>query len=215
MEYIFQAVGIGFLLSVMIGPVFFVLLETSITKGARSALMLDLGVFISDIIYILFAFIFATQIKNFTDNTANNNILLAVIGGVLFLGYGLYILLKKQKNNINVIDKSNSIPQANYLVLFLKGLMLNLANPAVLFYWIGIIAQGNMVVGKDSTVKVFIFVFIVLTTYFSLDVLKIITAKKLRPFVTDTVLKAFNNLIGIVFIAFGLFLIVKQFFIKH
>ena len=215
MEYIFQAIGIGFLLSVMIGPVFFVLLETSITKGARSALMLDLGVFISDIIYILFAFIFATQIKNFTDNTVNNNILLAVIGGALFLGYGLYILLKKQKNNINLIDKSNSIPQANYLVLFLKGLMLNLANPAVLFYWIGIIAQGNMVVGKDSTVKVFIFVFIVLTTYFSLDVLKIITAKKLRPFVTDTVLKAFNNLIGIVFIAFGLFLIVKQFFIKH
>ena len=215
MEYIFQAVGIGFLLSVMIGPVFFVLLETSITKGARSALMLDLGVFISDIIYILFAFIFATQIKNFTDNTVNNNILLAVIGGALFLGYGLYILLKKQKNNINLIDKSNSIPQANYLVLFLKGLMLNLANPAVLFYWIGIIAQGNMVVGKDSTVKVFMFVFIVLTTYFSLDVLKIITAKKLRPFVTDTVLKAFNNLIGIVFIAFGLFLIVKQFFIKH
>ena len=215
MEYIFQAVGIGFLLSVMIGPVFFVLLETSITKGARSALMLDLGVFISDIIYILFAFIFATQIKNFTDNTVNNNILLAVIGGALFLGYGLYILLKKQKNNINLIDKSNSIPQANYLVLFLKGLMLNLANPAVLFYWIGIIAQGNMVVGKDSTTKVFIFVFIVLTTYFSLDVLKIITAKKLRPFVTDTVLKAFNNLIGIVFIAFGLFLIVKQFYIKH
>ena len=52
MEYIFQAIGIGFLLSVMVGPVFFVLLETSITKGARSALMLDLGVFISDIIYI-------------------------------------------------------------------------------------------------------------------------------------------------------------------
>lgn len=215
MEYIFQAIGIGFLLSVMVGPVFFVLLETSITKGARSALMLDLGVFISDIIYILFAFIFATQIKNFTDNAANNNTLLAVIGGVLFLGYGLYILLKKQKNNINLIDKRNSIPHSNYVVLFLKGFMLNFANPAVLFYWIGIIAQGNMVVGKDSSAKVFIFVFIVLTTYFSFDVLKIITAKKLRPFVTDALLKAFNNLIGIIFITFGLFLIVKQFYIKH
>ena len=215
MEYIFQAIGIGFLLSVMIGPVFFVLLETSITKGARSALMLDLGVFISDIIYILFAFIFATQIKNFTDNTANNNSLLAVIGGALFLGYGLYILLKKQKNNLSLIDKKNSVPQANYVVLFLKGFMLNFANPAVLFYWIGIIAQGNMVVGKGSSAKVFIFVFIVLTTYFSFDVLKIITAKKLRPFVTDALLKAFNNLIGIIFITFGLFLIVKQFYIKH
>jgi hypothetical protein len=215
MEYIFQAIGIGFLLSVMVGPVFFVLLETSITKGARSALMLDLGVFISDIIYILFAFIFATQIKNFTDNTANNNSLLAVIGGALFLGYGLYILLKKQKNNLSLIDKKNSVPQANYVVLFLKGFMLNFANPAVLFYWIGIIAQGNMVVGKGSSAKVFIFVFIVLTTYFSFDVLKIITAKKLRPFVTDALLKAFNNLIGIIFITFGLFLIVKQFYIKH
>jgi threonine/homoserine/homoserine lactone efflux protein len=93
--------------------------------------------------------------------------------------------------------------------------MLNFANPAVLFYWIGIIAQGNMVVGKGSTAKVFIFVIIVLTTYFSFDVLKIITAKKLRPFVTDALLKAFNNLIGIIFITFGLFLIVKQFYIKH
>jgi threonine/homoserine/homoserine lactone efflux protein len=90
-----------------------------------------------------------------------------------------------------------------------------LLNPAVLFYWIGIIAQGNMVVGKGSSAKVFIFVFIVLTTYFSFDVLKIITAKKLRPFVTDALLKAFNNLIGIIFITFGLFLIVKQFYIKH
>ena len=77
MDYVLQAIGIGFLLSVMVGPVFFILLETSITKGIRAALILDFGVFISDVIYILFAFIFASQIKSFT----NDNLVLAIIGG--------------------------------------------------------------------------------------------------------------------------------------
>jgi len=55
MQFFLQAIGIGFLLSVMVGPVFFVLLETSITKGIRAALALDIGVFISDVLYIMFA----------------------------------------------------------------------------------------------------------------------------------------------------------------
>ncbi|MEY3438093.1 MAG: hypothetical protein RL265_678, partial [Bacteroidota bacterium] len=42
----------------MIGPVFFVLLETSIRKGARAALALDLGVLLSDLVYILIAYVF-------------------------------------------------------------------------------------------------------------------------------------------------------------
>ena len=45
MQFFLQAIGIGFLLSVMVGPVFFVLLETSITKGIRAALALDIGVY--------------------------------------------------------------------------------------------------------------------------------------------------------------------------
>ena len=95
MDYIFQAIGIGFLLSVMVGPVFFILLETSITKGVRASLYLDLGVFISDVIYILFAFIFASQIKSFTNDATNNNFILGIIGGVLFVGYGIYTLFSK------------------------------------------------------------------------------------------------------------------------
>jgi threonine/homoserine/homoserine lactone efflux protein len=214
MEYILQAIGIGFLLSVMVGPVFFILLETSITKGTRAALLLDLGVFVSDIIYILFAFIFASQIKNVTDNAANNNMLLSVIGGALFLGYGIYSLLKKPALTLQGNNKRSEGANNNDFVFIMKGFMLNFVNPAVLFYWIGIIAQGNQAVDKESKSQLFIFVIIVLITYFGIDVLKILGAKVLRPFVTESLLKALNNFIGIVFIAFGLFLILKQFFLK-
>ena len=41
---ILSAIPLGFFLSFMIGPVFFVLLETSVVKGFRAAVMFDLGV---------------------------------------------------------------------------------------------------------------------------------------------------------------------------
>lgn len=62
MDLLFRAFSIGLILSVMPGPVFFVLIENSITKGIRSALALDLGVLISDIVYILLAVLFVEQI---------------------------------------------------------------------------------------------------------------------------------------------------------
>jgi len=211
MDYIFQAIGIGFLLSVMVGPVFFILLETSITKGVRASLFLDLGVFISDVIYILFAFIFAAQIKGFTNDASNNNFILGIIGGVLFVGYGIYTLFSKSKNEVSPKSKSITSKNADSLVLGIKGFMLNFANPAVLFYWIGIIAQGNQITDKDHPGQLIIFVSLVLLTYFAMDVLKILGAKKLRPLVTGALLLALNRLIGIIFTVIGVFLILKQF----
>jgi len=48
-EDIQAAIPLGFLLAFMIGPVFFVLLETSATKGFRAGLFFDLGVILADI----------------------------------------------------------------------------------------------------------------------------------------------------------------------
>ena len=47
-----DAVLIGFFLSFMIGPVFFMLIQTSIIKGARAAIAFDLGVILGDIVFI-------------------------------------------------------------------------------------------------------------------------------------------------------------------
>ena len=40
----------------MIGPVFFVLIQTSILKGARAAIVFDLGVLLGDVSFILIAY---------------------------------------------------------------------------------------------------------------------------------------------------------------
>jgi threonine/homoserine/homoserine lactone efflux protein len=220
MQFFFQAFGIGFLLSVMIGPVFFVLLETSITKGIKSALALDFGVLLSDVMYVLFAAIFVDQIK--TLDSGNNKIIFGFVGGSIFIGYGLYNLFKKKGEMISlenpeVLELTASIAATNtqtkdYFLLGLKGFLLNLANPLVIFYWMSVMSLATQFSPQTSNFPwEFLFVSIVLITFFGIDVLKILAAKKLRPLVTPNLLNALNRLIGIIFSLFGIFLILQNF----
>ena len=220
MDFFIQAFSIGFLLSVMIGPIFFLLLETSITKGFRSALALDFGVLISDIIYVLIAVMFVEQIKGLI---AGNKLMFSVIGGAIFVVYGMISLFKKvallDSQKLEGIDASpeNSRQQNNtkdYVFLGLKGFVLNFANPMVIFYWVSVASVANNAVpDENSTTWAFVFLCLVLLIFFSVDVLKIIAAKKIRPLVNQTLLNGLNRLIGIVFTLFGIFLIL-QFFLK-
>jgi threonine/homoserine/homoserine lactone efflux protein len=220
MQFFFQAFGIGFLLSVMIGPVFFVLLETSITKGIKSALALDFGVLLSDVMYVLFAAIFVDQLKSL--DTGDNKIIFGFVGGSIFIGYGLYNLFKKQGGmksleNPEVLELTASIAATpsqtkDYFLLGLKGFLLNLANPLVIFYWMSVMSLATQFSPPKSNFPwEFLFVSIVLITFFGIDVLKILAAKKLRPLVTPNLLNALNRLIGIIFSLFGIFLILQNF----
>jgi len=220
MDFFIQAFSIGFLLSVMIGPIFFLLLETSITKGFRSALALDLGVLISDIVYVLIAVMFVEQIKGLI---AGNKLMFSIIGGSIFVVYGMVSLFKKvalldsqklEGIDANVEASRSSKNRKDYVFLALKGFVLNFANPMVIFYWVSVASVANNAIPEDhGTTWAFIFLGVVLLTFFSIDILKIIAAKKIRPLVNQTLLNALNRLIGIVFTLFGLFLIL-QFFLK-
>ena len=57
MELVTYAILWGIILSfILIGPVFFMLLETSVSRGWKAAIALDLGVLTSDLICILIAY---------------------------------------------------------------------------------------------------------------------------------------------------------------
>ena len=221
MDFFIQAFSIGFLLSVMVGPIFFLLLETSITKGIRSALALDFGVLVSDIIYVLIAVMFVEQIKGLI---AGNKLMFSVIGGGIFVIYGVISLVKKvailDNQKLEGMDAASpeisrqQIYTKDYVFLGLKGFVLNFANPMVIFYWVSVASVANNAVpDENSTTWAFVFLGVVLLTFFSVDVLKIIAAKKIRPLVNQHLLNALNRLIGIVFTIFGIFLIL-QFFLK-
>ncbi len=199
----------GFILSIMIGPVFFVLLETSIRKGARAALALDLGVLLSDLVYILIAYVFYSEVAAL--NSGEKSGLLKIIGGSLFMIFAFITFFKKVKEiKVDAVGKVVQKP-SDYVMLSLKGFLLNLANPMVIFYWFSVmtLAEKNTNAPDNQEGSIFFFILVLLITFFSLDLLKIFGAKKLRPLVTYKVLVTLNRLIGIVFFGFGIFLIIK------
>jgi len=128
------AIPLGFFLSFMIGPVFFVLIETSVTKGFRAAVVFDLGVIIADVFFIALAYFSSFQLLENLSNQPG----LFVFGGMIITVYGIIIFLKKpkkasQQENEYISDKKN------YLGMFIKGFLINFINIGVLVFWLGII----------------------------------------------------------------------------
>src|SRR5690554_3017407 len=86
------ALTLGFFLSFMIGPVFFVILETSVIKGAKAAVTLDLGVIFSDIVFILIAYFSTSQLLEKLKDEPG----MYIFGGVILVTYGVVSFLKSK-----------------------------------------------------------------------------------------------------------------------
>jgi threonine/homoserine/homoserine lactone efflux protein len=220
MDIVFHAFTIGLLLSLIPGPVFFVLLENSITKGIRSALAIDFGVMLSDFVYIVLSVLFVEQIN--TLLTGKNKELFDILGGLIFIVFGVINLIKKSKmhNGDQELEevtekyhlKDSADPKKNFGLMIAKGFLLNFANPLVIFYWLSVASVAKRESPDDSNGFLFLYLGIILTTFIAFDVIKIITAKKIRNLVTVQLLNLLNKFIGSVFIGFGLFFIFRVLF---
>ena len=90
---ILSALPWGILLAFTVGPVFFVLLETSITKGFRAAMVFDFGVVFADFVFILIAYFSTNQIlEKLKDDPG-----LFIFGGAIMLVYGAVSYVKKKR----------------------------------------------------------------------------------------------------------------------
>jgi len=195
----------------MIGPVFFILLETSIRKGVRAAISFDIGVILSDLIYILIAYVFYSEVQHLAEG--KNSEIAKIIGGAMFLIYGTITFFKKLKHDVLDDDGNVVHNKKDYWLLLLKGFLLNFANPMVIFYWFSVmtLASKRSDLASGENPSVLFLIGVIMTTFFCFDILKILGAKKLRPLMTDSLLKALNQLIGIVFLGFGTFLLIQGF----
>lgn len=200
MNDIINAIPIGIGLAFMIGPVFFVLLETSATKGFRAALVFDIGVIIADIIFIYFAYFGS---RSMLEKIKDDPRLFLLGGGILFV-YGLLIFFKRRKpiitdDDLVVVEKNN------YFGLFFKGFLLNFINIGVLAFWLGMIVVVSPNLGMDDS-RIFTYFTTVLLAYFVTDLLKIVLAKQLKNKLTPFVIRKIKRGMGIALMIFGLFL---------
>jgi threonine/homoserine/homoserine lactone efflux protein len=203
---IFVGMGYGLLLSLMVGPAFFVMIETSITKGIKSALFLDLGVLICDLFYVLIAFLF---FKEVTDLLSDKNMsAVKMVGGAFFVILGLVHVFKKKALFMpeSNISKPLELKASNYVMTMIKGFVLNAFNPGVLIYWLTLMSLLPSVdpdMDISRTQSQIIYVVIIFITFFGIDVLKIVGAKLLKDILTRQWMYIINMVLGIILLIFG------------
>lgn len=208
LEDIFAAIPLGFILAFMIGPVFFVLLETSAIKGVRAALALDFGVIFSDVVFILIAYFSTNQLlEKIKDDPA-----LFIFGGAILVTYGIVSLVKNKTTYNRIEDPTVMIIQKNnYFRLFVKGFLLNFINIGVLGFWLGIIFVFGPTLEMEPN-RILTFFTTVLITYFVVDIGKIVLAKKLNKKLTAYRIYQVKRVISILIVVFGIFLLAKGVF---
>ncbi len=206
LEDIQAAIPLGFLLSFIVGPVFFVLLETSVLKGFRAAICLDIGVIIADILFITIAYFSSFQLLENLSNQPG----LYVFGGVILLVYGITTFFKKQ---VKQFEPDLKISKGDYLGLVAKGFLLNFINIGVLVFWLGIIIVVGPSVDNNPN-RIVVFFATMITAYFITDIFKILLAKKLKRKLTAYRIHLIKKALGLVLIICGLVLIVKGFLPK-
>jgi threonine/homoserine/homoserine lactone efflux protein len=207
---ILAAIPWGILLAFTIGPVFFILLETAISKGFRSAIVFDSGVVVADVIFILIAYFSTNRVlEKLKDDPS-----MFLFGGVLMLSFGLVSFIKEKKNfqkiKLDTLEEDN-IKKNNYLGLFVKGFFLNFINIGVLAFWMGIIIVFGPKL-EMQTNRIFTFITTIIVTYLLVDMIKISAAKQLKNRLTPYNIYKIKRIINVVLMIFGAFLMVQGFF---
>ncbi len=203
LEVIFSATLLSLILSfVLVGPVFFLIIETSITKGFRSALALDIGVIIADIIYISICYYGSKEISRYL--TAHPESL--AIGGLVLIVFGLFQIISKgdlrYKDEVKV---GNS-----YLGMFFRGFILNFVNIGILIFWLTTVIILNATYHQDFS-KIITFFSVLLGVFLFIDIMKILLARKFKSKLTDKTIYKFKKIVGSILVIVGLFLIYRGF----
>jgi threonine/homoserine/homoserine lactone efflux protein len=130
MDIILNGIITGLLLSVLVGATFFMLIETSMTRGFKAALWFDTGVVLCDTMLITLVYFFTSWI----NDTIVRNEYFKIAGGIVFMAFGINYILSRKRNN------AEPVAMALNLRLFLNGFLINLMNPSVILFWLGTMA---------------------------------------------------------------------------
>ena len=183
----------GFLLTLMIGPVFFALIQTSIEKGFNSGASMAVGIALSDALYVVVASLGVAVLAKSPSFQA----WLGLIGGIILLVFGMANFLKKLKETAPAVELKSSGTVWREVG---KGFILNGINPFVLLIWFGV---GVAVMNYNQQQKIAFFGG-ALATVLLTDFLKAYSATKLRRWLTSKFIHRMNKLVGVALMVFSI-----------
>ena len=207
MEIVLKGIFSGLVLAILVGPVFFTLLQTSIERGFKSGVYVAFGIAFSDSLYVALSYLGLSSLFN----SAEFQIYLSYVGGSIILCFGAYYLFIKSRRLTN-FNNLEHVKEKSPFRLMAKGFIINGFNPMVLIFWIGTISIATGQLGYTSNGKAITFLGSIIVTVLITDIIKAKLADKLRVLLTTRLIKIMNIVLGVVMFGLGLKLLLTNVF---
>jgi threonine/homoserine/homoserine lactone efflux protein len=183
-------------LSVLIGPVFFTIIQASLEKGFGKAILVAIGVCLGDIVIIGLVYFGLSKIIGFNEHKE----LIGYIGAMILAGFGIFSIIRSKKS---FIPKHPDVEIAGFYRFIFKGLLINAINPFVPIFWIGTMSLATIKYEYHGT-DLFIFFATIIGVVFITDLLKGYLAAKLSKLINERLIKILNLTVGILLILFAI-----------
>jgi len=203
-EAIISGLLLGLFIAISVGPTLFAVIRYSMHHSYKAGLAFVLGVSVSDILYVTLAN-FASSWLNFLEEHQK---VVAYAGSALFIGIGLFALLKKYKPVRPKRSADIQISTKTYFKIWVSGFLMNALNPAAIILWIG----AAIKVADYTIWQRVVFFGICLGIVLSGDISKVLLADRIRNWLTLRKIMYLNRISAVCILAFGLILLAKTYF---
>jgi threonine/homoserine/homoserine lactone efflux protein len=202
---LFEGIILGITVAISIGPALVALLQTSIKHGVKTGISLALGIFFSDVTVVVGAYFGASQ---FAINPTTH-LVFGLIGGAVLIIFGSVNFFRKVNLNEQVEAIAEfKVRKESPVRYFLKGYILNLANPFLWAFWLtSVIAISSSYRGNKLAIVIFFTG--TLATVLTTDILKVVLANKIKLSGNPYVKLWINRIVGVIFTLFGVFVMVS------
>lgn len=199
-----KGLAISLLLIFSVGPVIFTIIKQSINHGRRGGFSFIIGVWISDIIWVLLSNGFSEAITTLL----HFKIPIGIAGCAFLIGMGIYYAFIKKieprrlQEPIEIAgdEYTPTGKRTNYFAIMSSGFIINTLNPAVISFWVIMAASLASVYTLYDRIIIFT---TCLGVYMLADVGKVLGAGYIGKKLSDRVILIINRLSGALYLIFG------------
>ena len=210
MSFLLEGIKIGILLALMVGPLFFTLIQTGVEEGFRAGAMVGFGIWVSDTLYAFAAYKGLSYLAAISQSAVyTRNI--GIAGSLLLAVFGLISLFSvpKGRHLQHRELRIASIRGTSYLSLWFKGFLINTANPFTIFFWLGLVStitvREDLQKGDAGWFFAGIIGIVILT-----DLLKVFLAKQIRLLMRPVHIVWLRRVSGAALLIFGVILFIRS-----
>lgn len=205
MQIILDGIYLGLTLAILLGPIFIILLQTSIEYGWRAGMIAALGIWISDVLIVAMTLAFVRRIRFLVENP-DFIYWMGLVGGAVLITVGVLTTLKK--SNLE-LDKEVTYKKGGWLKHIMAGLLVNTINPFTFLFWLTTITS-YVATKRLEAWECYLFAGTIIVMIILTDTIKVLAARYIRPKVTTNTLNIINKIAGSALIIFGFVLLMRS-----